>query len=580
MSFLGKYARKYGKMFTLAVLFLMVEAFCDLLQPTIMSKVIDDGVAAGSMNKVFTLGGIMLLVTGVGAVSATIRNIVSSHVSQRFGAELRSDLFRKIQSLSFEHMDRFDRASLVTRLTNDVTQVQNFMNGLMRFFVKAPLLGIGALIMALRLDIHLSVVLVVVVPVVALLIVLNMKISFPFFIRVQRALDRVNGVMREYLSGVRVVKAFNRFDYEVDKFRSANDELSQRTTTSMRVMSVFGPGISLVVNFGIIAVLWLGGLRVDNNQMQVGSIIAFINYMTQILFSLMMISNVFNMFVRAKASAGRIGEVMDEEGGMPGEGAKAAPAAERGRIDFEHVSFAYAGSSGDPVIRDFTLTCLPGQTIGIIGSTGAGKTSLVHLIPRFYDATSGTVKVNGVDVKEMDPKVLRESIAIVPQKIMLFSGTVENNLRWGKEEASDEELTLAAKMAEAHEFIMASPEGYSSRIGQGGVNFSGGQKQRLSIARALVRQPEILILDDCTSAVDVNTESRIKRALKTYAKGLTCILIAQRITSVMDADRIVVMDRGEIAGSGTHEELMQSCRVYQEIYQSQMGKEMQPYAAE
>ncbi len=269
MSFLRKYVRKYGKLFCVAVLFLTLEAFCDLLQPTIMSKVIDDGVAKGSMDKVFDLGGLMLLVTGIGALSASIRNVISSHVSQRFGAEVRSDLFRKIQSLSFERMDRFDRASLVTRLTNDVTQVQNFVNGLMRFFVKAPLLGLGSLIMAVRLDVHLSVVLAVVVPFVAVLIVLNMKIGFPFFIRVQRALDRVNGVMREYLSGVRVVKAFNRFDYEVEKFRAANDELTARSVTSMRVMSVFGPGISLAVNFGIIAVLWLGGLRVDNGQMQV-----------------------------------------------------------------------------------------------------------------------------------------------------------------------------------------------------------------------------------------------------------------------------------------------------------------------
>ncbi|OPA79401.1 ABC transporter [Paenibacillus selenitireducens] len=579
MKFLQPYIRKHWKMFCIAVLFLTFEAICDLLQPTILSKIIDVGVAQNQMDYVLRMGGLMLLITLFGAISASLRSIIASKVSQKFAAELRVDLFRKIQSLSFENIDQFERASLITRLTNDVTQVQNFVNGLMRIFVKAPLICIGSLIMAVRLNMQLSVVLIVVVPLVAIFILLNMKIGFPFFVRVQQALDRVNLVMREYLSGVRVVKAFNRFDVEVEKFDQANQEFRARSTTAMRVMSVISPQIALVVNLGIIAVLWIGGWRVDQGQMQVGHIIAFINYMTQILFSLMMISMIFNMFVRARASAERIDEVFMQHNTMTwSETTKTATTA-KGRVDFENVSFAYAGTSGDPVLKSLTFSCLPGQTIGIIGSTGAGKSSLIHLIPRFYDTTSGTVRVNGEDVRQWDPKKLREKIAIVPQKTVLFSGSVLQNIRYGKEDATPQEVEDAAKIAEAHSFIMASPEGYESRIGQGGVNFSGGQKQRLSIARALVRQPEILILDDCTSAVDVATEANIKAALKTYASGLTCLLIAQRITSVMDADRILVLDDGEIVGMGTHEELMLNCTVYQEIFQSQLGKEMDKHVA-
>jgi len=579
MKFLKPYIRKYWKLFGIAVFFLMIEALCDLLQPTIMAKIIDDGVANSEMNVVLRLGSLMLMITLFGALTASLRSVISSRVSQRFGAELRADLFRKIQGLSFENMDQFDRASLVTRLTNDVTQVQNFVNGLMRIFVKAPLVCIGSLIMAVRLNMQLSVVLIVVVPLVALFIFLNMKIGFPFFVKVQQALDKVNGVMREYLSGVRVVKAFNRFDVEVDKFEQVNQGLQSRSTTAMRVMSVFSPQIVLTVNLGIIAVLWIGGLRVDQGQMQVGHIIAFINYMTQILFSLMMISMIFNMFVRAKASAERIGEVFQTWNEMTWDNKMEGKADQRGQIDFDEVTFAYAGTSGDPVLKQISFSCAPGQMIGIIGSTGSGKSSLVHLIPRFYDTTSGTVSVNGVDVRQMDPQKLRETIAIVPQRTVLFSGSVIENIQYGKENATQEEIEAAARIAEAHDFIAESPEGYHSRIGRGGVNFSGGQKQRLSIARALVRKPDILILDDCTSAVDVATESRIKAGLKQYAAGLTCLLIAQRITSVMDADRIIVLEDGVIVGQGTHHELMADCTVYQEIFQSQLGKEMNHYAA-
>ena len=574
MRFTLTYLKKYGVAIAVSFFFLAVEAISDLLQPTIMAMMIDRGVANRDMDYVLQMGGLMLLITALGAVAATMRNLLSSYVSQNFGALLRSDLFRKIQSLSFANVDKFDRASLVTRLTNDVNQVQVFVNGMMRIFVKAPLLCIGGLIMAAQLNLQLSVVLAVVVPIVGLFIVLNMKIGFPFFGKVQAALDRVNGTMREYLSGVRVVKAFHRYAFEREKFNAANEELQAKTISATRIMSVFGPAIMLAVNLGIVAVLWIGGHGVEEGSIEVGHIIAFTNYMTQILFALMMISMVFNLFVRAKASAQRIGEVFAEENQMTWDDSLQETSTQKGRIDFEEVSFSYEGAEGELVLKKISFTCLPGETVGIIGSTGSGKSTLVGLIPRFYDVTSGTLRIDGVDVRQADPKKLRETIAIVPQKTVLFTGTVLENIRWGKEDATPEEVEQAARMAEAHDFVAATENGYEARVGQGGVNFSGGQKQRLSIARALVRKPQILILDDSTSAVDVATEGRIKESLRKYAKGLTCILIAQRITSVMDADKIVVLDKGEVVGIGTHEALLQSCGVYQEIYHSQFGREV------
>ncbi|ASJ52538.1 ABC transporter [Brevibacillus formosus] len=575
MRFYLTYIKKYGVVAGISMFFLALEAVCDLLQPTILSHIIDTGVANRDMDYVLKTGGLMLLVTALGAVAASIRNVLATYVSQNFGAQLRADLFSKVQSLSFENLNKFDRASLVTRLTNDVNQVQMFVNGMMRIFVKAPLMCIGGLFMAIQLNADLAVILAIVVPIVGLFIFLNMKIGFPFFLKVQQALDRVNGAMREYLSGVRVVKAFNRFDFERGKFTRANEELQSKSVSATRVMSIFSPAIMLTMNLGIVAVLWLGGLGVEQGSIEVGHIIAFTNYMTQILFSLMMISLVFNMFVRAKASAGRIGEVFAEVNQMSWKEEQPHELPDKkGRIDFEQVSFSYDGEGGQPVLKQISFTCLPGETVGIIGSTGAGKSSLVGLIPRFYDVTEGTIRVDGMDVRDIEPKRLREKMAIVPQKTMLFTGTVLENIRWGKAEATHEEVEQAARMAQALEFISATPEGYGTRVGQGGVNFSGGQKQRISIARALVKKPEILILDDSTSAVDVATEGKIKDALRAYAAGLTCILIAQRITSVMDADKIIVLDNGEVAGIGTHDELMTSCQVYQEIFQSQVGREV------
>lgn len=579
MNFFKKYVKKYWIPFSVAIIFLTIEATADLLLPTIMAKIIDVGVANRDMDYVLKMGGIMLLITGFGAVTATGRNFISSYVSQNFGADVRADLFRKIQSLSFQNIDKFDRASLITRLTNDVTQIQTFTNGLMRIFVRAPLLCIGSLIMAVRLNLDLSIVLAIVVPIIAILIVLNMRLGFPRFIKVQKAMDWVNRVMREYLSGVRVVKAFNVFNFEINKFGQANSELQSTATSVSRLMSIFGPMMLTVMNIGIVAVLWFGGYGVQNGNIQVGEIIAFTNYMIQILFSLRMISMVFIMFVRAKASAGRISEVFSEENRMVDmvssfdKKIQQSPST-KGQVDFHNVSFSYEGASGEPVLKNITFTCLPGETVGIIGSTGSGKSSLINLIPRFYDVSEGSVEVDGRDVREYSLKELRSKIAVVPQQTMLFTGTIEENIRWGKENATEVEIKQATAIAQAESFINTSPEGYDTLLGQGGINLSGGQKQRLSIARALVKQPEILILDDSTSAVDLTTEAKIKKGLKEYADGLTCIIITQRISSIKDADKILVLDDGKLVGYGTHEKLLADCQVYQEIHHSQMGKEV------
>lgn len=583
LGYLKKYVKKYYKLFLAAIAFLTVEAMCDIFQPTLMSKIVDVGIQSRNMHYVLTMGGVMLMVTGIGAIGAVGRNNISCRVSQRFGTQLRGDLFKKVQNFSYENTGKFETASLVTRLTNDVTQMQNFVNGQMRMFAKAPITFIGSIVMAVILDPKLSIIIVIVIPVIVLVIFINTHVAFPFFKRVQRAIDRLNAVMREYLSGVRVVKAFNRADYEEGRFDISNEGLSEVQIAAMRVNAVFSPMTTTAINLGIVAVLWFGSFYVNTGTLEVGKVIAFINYMTQMSTSIVTISMVFTMFIRARTSAGRIGEVMnveDRPSVIPESELKdIAPEAEgagktgvKAGIEFRDVSFSYSGNLDEPALENISFSCVPGTTMGIIGTTGSGKTSIVNLIVRFYETTRGAVLVDGKDVRTIDEHVLRDRIAMVPQKSTLFSGSILDNIRWGNSDADAEEVEKAARIAQAHGFISDMPEGYSTMLGQGGVNLSGGQKQRISIARALVKNPHILILDDCTSAVDVISEAKIRHGLEEYSKDLICIMVAQRISSVMEADRILVLDDGHVAGMGSHDELMAGCRIYQEIYESQLGK--------
>jgi ATP-binding cassette subfamily B multidrug efflux pump len=578
----GPYVRKYTWPFLAALACLSLESLCDLLQPTIMARVIDSGVAARDIGLVVHFGMLMLCVAALGAGSAIGRNILSSIVSYRFGAQLRADLFQRITSYSFQELDAFDAASLITRQTNDVTQVQQFVNGVMRIFAKAPILAVGGLAMAIVLEPSLSIVLAVAVPISAALITVNLLTGFPRFRRMQEGLDGVNSVTREYLGGVRVVKAFGQERGEVRRFAVANRELTAASTFALRVMALFGPAITLFMNLGIVAVLWIGGFRIGSPTLQVGKVIAFINYMTQILFSLNMISGIITFFVRAKASWERIGAVLGTPGSeqvveAPVESALVDHAISRAAcgasVRFSEVSFSYPASRGRVVLEGVDLECAPGQITAMIGPTGSGKSTLASLVPRFYEPTQGAVFVGGRDVRELGLRELRQRIALVPQKTVLFTGTIAENLRWGRMEASDGELEEMARLACAHDFISGFPEGYQSVLGQGGVNLSGGQKQRIAIARALVRSPEVLILDDCTSSVDSITEAEILGAIRGSAMNCTCILITQRISAAAAADRVLVLDEGRPVGLGVHETLVRECNVYRDICVAQLGIE-------
>jgi ATP-binding cassette subfamily B protein len=543
------------------------------MQPTIASWIVDRGIREHDMEYVLRAGGLMLAVVALGASFALTRNYLSSVTAQAFAADMRLDLFARVQSMPLAKADAFEGGAFITRLTNDVTQIQNFINGLMRIFVKAPVLCIGAIVMASLLDIRVLPFMAGAVLFSFAVIALSMTLGYPLFGRVQAAIDRLNTVVREFLGGIRLVKAFSRAGAEEDRFGEANLSLRAATTRVTRLLSVFGPFIALGINTVVILILYFGAGWVSAGVMEVGKVFALVQYMAQLLHSLGMISMILNTFVRTKASTRRIMEIVDAtESPRLAKPTGGIPVPLSGPLTVTGLTFSYpTQKSGDPALRDISFTLPQGASLGVIGPTGSGKSTLASLLMKFYDLTEGGITLGDVNLRDVDGAALRESVSLVAQHSLLFTGTIADNIRWGRHDAADQEIETAATAADAHGFISEIPEGYAARIGQGGVNLSGGQRQRVCIARSLIRQPSLLILDDCTSALDAVTEARVLSALRTAVPGMTSLIITQKVTTAARCDRVLVLDNGRQAGFGTHAGLLEDCEVYRDIYESQVG---------
>ena len=571
-----KYITPYLSAFVIGPLMMLTEVAGEVMLPKFMSMIINNGVASRNVAYIGKMGTLMVLTVLFMAVGGILGAYFSAKASISFTSDMRNDLFRKVQQFSFENIDDYSTGSLVTRLTNDVQQVQNVLMMGLRMALRAPGMFLGALIMAFMMNRQLAVIILIVIPLLLAAILLILKTAFPRFGEMQRRLDRLNSGIQESLTNVRVVKSFVREDHEIEKFSRLNRDLKESSLRALRIVITTMPVMMFAMNVTTLAVVWYGGNIIIAGKMPVGDLTAFTTYIVQILMSLMMLSMVFLQSSRASASMKRINEIFDTEIGLNDDYAKNKDKkVTEGRVEFKNVSFGYSGENGrkDLVLEGISFTAEPGQTIGIIGSTGSGKTSLVQLIPRLYDVTGGEVLVDGVNVKEYSLKHLREGVGMVLQKNILFSGTIEENLRWGNEDAPMEDVIRFSESAQADPFVKSFKNGYDTEMGQGGVNVSGGQKQRLCIARALLKRPKILILDDSTSAVDTATEAKIRESLYHDLKDTTKIIIAQRISSVQEADQILVLEDGKIIGHGTHEELLKTCETYSEIYTTQIGNQ-------
>lgn len=551
--------------------FVFAQSLADLFLPTLMADIIDQGVVTGDTAYIWKMGGVMLGVTGIGALAAVTASYYSSKAAMGFGRDLRSRVFNHVERFSLEEFDRVGTASLITRTTNDITQVQQVIIMMLRMVVSAPIMFVGGLIMATSKDAKLSLVIVAAMPFLVLSILLIFWKAMPLFGKVQKRLDQLNLVLRENLTGIRVIRAFNREQEEQVRMTEANKQLTDVSIKVNQIMAFLMPVLMLVMNLTVVGVIWFGGIRIDNGAMQIGDLMAFIQYVMQIMFALVMASVMFVMVPRASVSAKRINEVLEMEPSLVDEGTGSADVA-RGTLEFDHVTFRYPGAE-EPALSDVSFAAKPGEVTAVIGGTGAGKSTLVNLIPRFYDVASGHIRVNGVDVQAVPQSELRSKIGFVPQKALLFTGTIFENIRYGKQDATDEEIRHAANVAQANEFIEKLPNQYDALIEQGGSNVSGGQKQRLSIARAFVRKPDLYVFDDSFSALDFKTDAKLRKALKEETRDATVLIVAQRVSTIMDADRIIVLEKGKVAGMGTHEELFATNEVYQEIVKSQLSEE-------
>ncbi len=572
----GKYAKPYLHAFIIGPCLMILEVLGEIMLPKLMSLIVNHGVAEQDFGYILRIGFLMVGVAFLMALSGIGGAYFSAKASICFTSDLRRDLFAKVQQFSFQNIDDFSTGSLVTRLTNDIQQVQMVMMLILRLALRAPGMLIGAFIMAFIMNYQLAMIILVVIPVLGCVIAAILITAYPRFGVMQTKLDRLNSGIQEALVNVRVIKSFVREDFERERFRVANEDLQNNSLRALRIVILTMPVMMLAMNVTTLAVVWYGGNLIIGGRMLVGDLTAFTTYIVQILMSLMMLSMVFLQSSRAMASVKRINEVMRTEIRLTDRDAgRKEKRVTMGKVEFREVSFRYGKEEGDEVLANISFTAKPGQVIGIIGATGSGKSSLVQLIPRLYDVTAGAVLVDDVDVREYSLKNLRDGVGMVLQKNVLFSGTIEENLRWGNEAATEEEIRSFSKAAQADSFVDAFPEGYNTDMSQGGVNVSGGQKQRLCIARALLKQPKILILDDSTSAVDTATEAKIRECFRTTLKNTTKIIIAQRIGSVEEADMILVLDEGRIIGRGRHEELLASCEAYQEIYDSQRDREQE-----
>ncbi len=594
MKRIFSYLKKYAFLAVISPLLMIGEVGADLCLPKLMTIIVDCGIAQGgdvsssklgstvmrlifgegtytSMQVIITFGVLMLVVVLIGGFFGVMCAYTAAKASQGLGDDLRCDAYKKVMSLSIEQTDKFTTGSLVTRMTNDIAMIVEFVEMLLRMLVRSPMFFIGGLIMLMTLDFSFGIIMLCALPIMAIMLIFVLGKAIPIYGTVQKKLDRLNCVVQENVTGARVIKAYVKEDYEAQRFDAANKDLRDTNIRVQRIMAVMHPVLTVVMNLAIIAVIYIGGWRIENvadSGMTAGTIMAAITYITQVLMSIMMVTMMFQSISRAMASVKRVNEVLDTEpvicsGTLTEVQSDVA-------VSFRNVSFRYPGTTGRPVLHDINVDIKKGETFAIIGATGSGKTSLVNLIPRFYDATEGEVLIDGEPIKDYDLHALRQKIAFVMQKSELFSGSVAENLRWGKEDASDAEIENAARIAQAEEFILSFNDGYGTYIAEKGASLSGGQKQRMSIARALVRRPELLILDDATSALDLSTESKLRAALKAELSDTTVIMIAQRIASVKDADRIAVIEQGTISACAPHDVLMQTSETYREIYNSQM----------